>query len=266
MNRLVTLCWLIGLGTANAQLTAPGLEGAKAVGWIAAGFTQTLSPRWSTTLYAGTSRQSSLASYAFWQKQAISVVNQEWAYQYTPHWQLVVAASIRFQDLYEESPPYEPRDPAIRDELRAYARLFFRHTQGKKLSWAHSFRPEYRLFLTPDWKTFPSPFQIRLRWKSQLGYPVNAANTVQFIAANEVLTTVDRVRNSSSQALGWGPYKFSEDRLSMFIRRILKKPALTIDTGLMHQFWWDATTQRLRYTTYLSVDFLLRNPFKRGEN
>lgn len=266
MIRILLISILLGIGTSKAQLTPPGLDGAKAVGWVALGVTQTLSAHWTTTIYAGTSTQSSLANYAFWQKPAISVLNQELAYQFAQHWQVVVGGSLRFQDLYEETPPYEPKQPAVRNEIRAYTRLFFRHTQRTKLSWAHSFRPEYRRFFTPTWQEWPNPFQIRLRLKSQLSYPLNATNTTQFIAANEILTTLDRVRSIASQSLSWGPYKLSEDRLSMFIRRVLKKPALTVDAGLMHQFWWDATSQKIRYTTYLSVDFLFRNPLKRKVN
>jgi hypothetical protein len=266
MIRLFIICGFLGIGLAKAQLTPPGLDGAKTVGWVAVGFSQTLSQRWSTTVYAGTSTQSSLDNYAFWQKPAISVLNQEWAYQFAQRWQLVLGGSFRFQDLYEETPPYEPKQPAARNEIRAYTRLFFRHTQGSKLSWAHSFRPEYRLFYTPNWQPWPNPFQIRLRWKSQLTYPLNGTNTTQFIAANEVLTTLDRIRDVSSQSLQWGDYRLSEDRLSMFIRRVLKKPALNVDFGLMHQFWWDATSQKFRYTTYFSVDFLFRNPFKKKVN
>ena len=266
MIRLLLIIGLLGIGTAKAQLTPPGLDGAKTVGWVAAGFTQSISPRWAFTIYAGTSTQSNPNSYAFWQKPAISVLNQEWAYQLAQRWQIALGGSWRFQDLYEEASPYEPQQPAIRDEVRVYSRLFFRHSQGPKLSWAHSFRPEYRLFLTPDLHAWPNPFQIRLRWKSQLSYPLNASNTTQFIAANEVLTTLDRIRDVSSQSSRWGPYKLSEDRLSMFVRRVLKKPATNIDFGLMHQFWWDATSQKIRYTTYLSVDFLFRNPFSKKVN
>ena len=202
----------------------------------------------------------------FGKKPAISVVNQEVAYQFAKHWQIVLAGSLRFQDLYEEAPPYNPKEPAVRDEIRLYTRLFFRHTQGAKLSWAHSLRPEYRLFLTPNWHTWPDPFQIRLRLKSQLSYPLNAKNTTQFIAANEVLSTLNRIRDASSQSLSWGLYNLSEDRLSMFVRRVLKKPAVNVDFGLMHQFWWDESSQKIRYTTYFSLDFLFRNPFKKSVN
>lgn len=266
MIRLLVIYGLLGIGMAKAQLTPPGLDGAKDAGWVAAGFSQALSKRWSTTIYAGTSTQSTLSNYAFWQRPAISVLNQELAYQFAQRWQIVLGGSFRFQDLYEETPPYKPEHPPVRDEIRAYTRLFFRHAQGSKLNWAHSFRPEYRLFYTPDWQAWANPFQIRLRWKSQLSYPLNSTNTTQFIAANEVLTTLDRIRNVSSQSLQWSPYRLSEDRLSMFVRRVLKKPAINVDFGLMHQFWWDATSQKVRYTTYFSVDFLFRNPLKKMVN
>lgn len=245
------------------QISPPGLEGARLVGWTALGLTQTINPKWSLTTYTGTSTQSSLNNAAFWKKPAISVLNQEIGYQFTPHWQLVVGCSLRSQSLYEEEPPYEATQPAARTEIRAYARLFFRHQRGK-VSWAHSFRPEYRRFFTPDWQRWPTPLQIRLRWKAQFSIPINTAQTAQFIVANEVLTAVSRVHISPATELRWSSYRFTEDRLSMFVRRLLKKPSLFIDAGVMHQMWWDADSQKLRYTAYLSVDALFRNPFSKN--
>ncbi len=260
---LISCLLCIVTGESIGQISPPGLDGAKVVGWAAVGFTQTVSPRWSVTTYAGTSTQSTFANDVFWKKPAISVINQEWAYQFASHWQLVMAGSLRSQSLYEETPPYEPKQPAVRREIRGYARLFFRHQQGSKLNWAHSFRPEYRRFFGPGWQEWPTPVQIRLRLKSQLSYPLNPAKTTLIIAANEVLTTIDGVNDLPNRPLKWSPYRVSEDRLSMFIRRTLHKPAVNLDAGLMHQFWWDANAQKIRYTAYLSVDLLFRDLLKK---
>ncbi|MDB5243149.1 MAG: hypothetical protein JWP57_3774 [Spirosoma sp.] len=260
----LTTLFVLLLFKSMGQISPPGLDGARVVSWVALGFTQTINASWSLTTYAGTSTQSSLADAAFWRKPAISVLNQEVGYQFSRHWQIVVAGSLRTQSLYEEAPPYEAQQPGVRNEFRTYARLFFRHQQGK-VSWAHSFRPEHRQFFTSEWQHWPTPLQIRLRWKSQLSFPVNTAQTTQLVFANEVLTSVSQTRMAPATELRWGAYRFTEDRFSMFVRRLLKKPHVFIDAGVMHQIWWDTNDQKLRYTAYLSADVLFRNPFSKGQ-
>lgn len=248
---------------ALAQLTPPGLSGAKSVGWVAVGFTQTVSPHWATSGYAGTSAQSTLDSYVFWKKRAISVVENEWTYTASKHWQVSLAGSLRFQNEYEDAPPYNPDDPAFRKEVRTFSRIMYRHPQGSRLKWTHTLRPEYRQFFTPDWQRWPSPVQFRLRGGSKMSYALNADNTTQLIVANELLFTLNRVQDVSANSLKWSPFKLSEDRLSMFIRRALKKPAVNVDAGLMHQFWWDTNSHKIRYTTYFALGFQFRNPLKK---
>ncbi len=257
---LLSMCTL----KSSAQLTPPGLDGAKTVGWVAVGFTQTVSPRWSTSTYIGTSTQSSLANSVFWKKRAISVIDHEWAYKVSSHWQTALAISLRSQNKYADTPPYSPDDPAVRTELRTYARIVYRHErQGSGLKWSHTFRPEFRQFFTPDWHQWLSPLQIRLRGGSKLNYALNATNTTQLIVANDLLFTLNRVQGGTTGSLTWSPFKLSEDRLSMFVRRVLKKPAVNVDVGLMHQFWWDDKAQKIRYTTYFALDFQFRDPLKK---
>ena len=251
---------LVNKGT--AQITPPGLDGSRVVGWVALGFTQAINSRLALATYAGTSTQSSLGDYNPLGKPAISVINQEVSYQFTPHWQAVIAGSLRSQALYEEEAPYELKNPGIRQELRTYARLFFRHQHGK-INWAHSFRPEYRRFYTANWQDWTTPLQIRLRLKSQFSIPLNRNQTTQLVVANELLSVIDKRTVPPAIESRWSDYRLTEDRLALFVRHLLPKPDLWVDTGLMNQFSWDATNQKIRYTLYLSVDFIFRDPFKK---
>ncbi len=266
--RLLLVTGLLGAGIkeVSAQFTPPGLSGAKLAGWVAVGFSQTVSPRWATSGYAGTSAQSSLDSYVFWKKRAISIVENEWTYTASEHWQVSLAGSLRFQDVYKDLPPYGPNDPAVRSEVRTFGRIMYRYPQGSRLNWTHTLRPEYRQFFTPDWQKWSSPVQFRLRGGSRVSYALNAANSTQLIVANELLFTLNRVPNAATGSLSWSPFKLSEDRLSMFIRRAIKKPAVNADAGLMHQFWWDANAHRIRYTAYVALGFQFRNPFRKGNH
>lgn len=108
---------------------------------------------------------------------------------------------------------------------------------------------------TPDWQPWSSPVQLRLRGGSRVSYALCANNTTQLIVNNELLFTLNRVQGSSPGSLAWSPFKLNEDRLSMFIRRAVKKPAVNVDAGLMHQFCWDDSSQRIRYSIYFALGF-----------
>ncbi len=250
------------VNTGIAQITSPAVEGSRLGGWAALGFTQTVGSRLALATYAGMSSQSSLKNYNFLEKPAISIVNQEVSYQFTPHWQAVIAGSARSQLLYEQEAPYERRNPGIRRELRLYARIFFRHKQGK-LNWAHSFRPEYRRFYTADWQNWITPLQLRFRLQSQLSFPLNTAQTTQFVVANELLSAIDKRTVLPATDPRWSNYRLTEDRLALFVRHLLPKPGIWVDGGLMNQFRWDVANQKIRYSLYLSVDLVFRDPFSK---
>ncbi len=246
--------------TGMAQITPPGVDGSRLVGWAALGFTQEINSKLALASYVGTSTQSSPGDYNFLKKPAISIINQEVSYQFTPHWQAVLAGSLRSQSLYEQEAPYELKNPGIRRELRTYARVLFRHSQGKT-TWVHSFRPEYRRFYTTDWQDWATPLQVRFRLQSQLTVPLNPAKTTLFVVANELLSVIDKRDVPSSVESRWSGYRLTEDRLALFIRYLLPKPDLWVDTGFMNQFRWDAAKQTIQYIPYLSIDLVFRDPF-----
>jgi hypothetical protein len=239
---------------ACAQLSPPGLDGAKLVSWGAIGFNQQFSKKLSTTIYGGGSSQSDPDNLSTFKKPAIFVLNQETLYQISEHWQIAYCTSVRSQFVYEDDAPYGKEDPPWRKEIRHYMRLFYRYQEGKA-SWAYSFRPEYRTFYTPTGDPWATPVQVRLRLKIQVNIPLNESRTNLFIVANEWLGATSE--NSQSQ---WSSFEFTEDRLSTFFRHVFKKPHVFLDLGMMHQLWKDKG-KKLEYTTYLSFDLLFQNPF-----
>jgi len=242
-------------GIACGQISPPGIDGAKVVGWGAIGFNQQLSSKWSITAYAGGSRQSDPDNTHLMQKTAIMVLNQESLYSFNSHWQLAFCNSIRMQDIYAEEKPFELEQPGIRNELRYYLRLFYRHSY-KRLNFSYNFRPEYRNFYTSDWDKWKTPLELRFRLKGQVNIPLNQSKSNQLIVANELLTVTDHY-----QAGGWSKYHFTEDRFTNYFRHTFTKPSLVVDLGVMHQFWKEKTGSKLHYTAYLSVDLLFQNPF-----
>ena len=77
----------------------------------------------------------------------------------------------------------------------------------------------------------PRRCKFERAFNQNLNYALNATNTTQLIVANDVLFTLNRVRDGATGSLTWSPFKLSEDRFTMFIRRALKKPAVNVDAG-----------------------------------
>jgi Protein of unknown function (DUF2490) len=170
--------------------------------------------------------------------------------------------SIRIQDIYAETKPFELEHPGIRNELRYYLRLFYRHTY-KRLAFSYNFRPEYRNFYTSDWNAWKTPLELRFRLKGQVNIPLNVSKSNQLIIANELLTVTDHYGTASGN--GWSSYRFTENRFTNYFRHTFTKPALNVDLGIMHQFWKEKTSSRLHYTAYLSIDLLFQNPFGKSK-
>lgn len=242
----------------SAQISPPGMDDTNVVAWGATGFTQQIAKRWSVTVYGGAARESNPDNVALFQKQAIWVINQELQYQFNTPWQLSICSSFRSQDRYSDEAPYGPQDPFLRDEVRSYLRLYYRHTWGKVLM-TYSFRPEYRAFYDTHWNRWNNmPLELRFRLKAQASVPFNHLKTYQFIVANEILSAIDDERNSEDN-LQWSSYQLTEDRFTTYLRRVFKKPSLIVDIGMMHQFKVDESN--VNYIAQFAFDIILQNPF-----
>lgn len=251
---------VVSLQHSFAQISPPGVDGAKVVGWGAIGINQQLSKRWSVTLYTGGSRQSDPDNLNPVRKASIFVVNQESLYSVNSSWQLAFCTSVRIQDLYTDEKPYDLEDPGIRNELRYYLRLFHKR-QGRKIQWVYSFRPEFRTFYTHDWEQWSTPLEIRLRLKGQGNIPLNKSKSNQLILANEILSAIDHYQHKTEAHDEWSSYHFTEDRFTNYFRHSFSKPSIIVDAGFMHQFLIDKRNNDVHYTLYLAVDLLIQNPF-----
>ena len=248
--------------SSKAQVSPPGIEGAKVVGWGAIGLQQQLGKKWSLSFYTGGSRQSDPDNTRLLQKAAIFVVNQETSYTFNQHWRLVFGSSVRIQKIYSDEQPYDLDHPGTRNELRYYLRAFYLHNINR-IAMSYSFRPEYRDFYTHAWDKWSTPLELRFRLKGQANIPLNQRKTDQLILANEFLSTIDHYGSDSPGR--WTSLHFTEDRLTNYYRHTFQKPALSVDVGVMHQFWKDKASNQFHYTPYLSLDLLFINPFGHRE-
>jgi hypothetical protein len=78
------------------------------------------------------------------------------------------------------------------------------------------------------------------------------------VLANEWLfATDDKMQTNGETA--WTPLRFTEDRLSTFLRKQFYHESITADIGCMHQF--KPVGSNWSYTFYLSLDLIVNNPF-----
>jgi hypothetical protein len=237
------------------QISPPGLDDTNAAIWGAVGLNQTLSSKWSITIYAGASAESNPNNFKLLEKRAIMVFNQETLYKFNTHWQLAFCTSFRNQDRYEDEQPYTLSDPPLREELRYYMRVYYRQPI-KKLLLVYSFRPELRSYYDHWHKWNPIPTELRFRFKITASYPLNASGSNQIIVGNEWLSATDHIH--SDEHYHWSKYSYTEDRFTTYFRHTFKKPSLIFDAGIMHQIKSDG-----QYIPHLAIDFIFQNPFKR---
>ncbi len=253
---LLPLIFLFARTLSLCQISPPGLDGANTSSWSALGFNQTYAKRWSTVVYLGFETQSNRATYNAFQNKAISVLNQETSYKLSKQWMLALCTSFRNQNIYDEEAPYALSTPGLRREIRWYGRLFYRRQVGK-MALACSFRPEYRLFYTPDWQAWPSQKQWRFRFKVQGTWPLNKERNLGFVLANEWLLATQQ--QGQEEGRTWTPLHFTEDRFTTFLRKHFFEESITADLGCMHQI--QHGNQGWTYTFYVSADLIINNPF-----
>jgi hypothetical protein len=236
----------------RAQISPPGLDDTKIAFWSALAVSQKLSHKCNLTFYVGQSRKSDPDNYALLKKQAIYVINQETLFNLGTKYALAVCASYRIQNRYNAEEPYEPTDPAAKNEERYYLRFYAYRNTGKT-KWTFSFRPEMRLYYETHHKVWqPTDEELRFRVKGQASFTIGESK--KLIVANEVLSTTDHERNATEAH--WGSFHFTEDRLSTYYRVTFDH--LITDFGLMHQITFDGD-----YIVHLAVDFILTNPFSK---
>ncbi|MBS1952422.1 MAG: hypothetical protein OJF59_002040 [Cytophagales bacterium] len=237
-----------------AQISPPGLDGARSVNWNAIGFTHHFSKKINSSFYFGGEYQSDPTTAQI-KKPGIFVLNQETYWNFASRWQLAFCASFRKEAVYQTAAPYDFENPGWANETRYYLRLFYRYKRGR-WSFAHSFRPEYRGFYTTSWNQWPVvPIQLRFRLKLQTTYDLKSHNN-SLVVANEWLEAT----NYNSSVMQWGQLTFTEDRLSTYFRHAFKKPDMLFDAGVMHQVWF---VNGVHYIPYLAFDIIFQNPFGR---
>lgn len=232
---LILICFAAFL-PAFSQISPPGLDDTRAVAWTAIGFSQQIGPRWQTTVYLGGSRESKRDNFSVLQRFAIGVLDFSGLYRVNSHWSIAGAVSFRKQGMYDRD------DPGIRNEIRYYTRLYFRHSI-RKVSFTYSFRPEYRTYYSHT----DVPYEFRFRLKAQAAVPLNQSGSSQFILGNEVLSVAQP---------NFSKYEYTEDRLTTYFRHTFKKPALIFDGGVMYQF---LAGEGL--IEHLAFDFIFLDPF-----
>lgn len=231
-----TLLYFTAFSPVLAQLSPPGLEDTRAVAWGAIGLTQQTGTKWQTSVYLGGSRESRPTNFSLFKRFAIGVLEFSELYRFDEHWSVAGALSFRAQGMYESG------EADVRDEIRYYMRLYYRH-KFRRIAFAYSFRPEYRTY----YRDTSIPYNYRFRLKATATVPLNRSGSNQFILGNEILTVAEP---------HFSQYHYTEDRLITYFRHTFSKPAAMVDAGFMYQF---LAGEGL--ITHFAMDLIFVDPF-----
>ena len=248
---------------AQAQIGAEA-QGGKLTTWVALGLDKELSARWSSVTDLGIGRHSDpTGSLNPVKRTGLVVLTQDFIYRLSPRWRMAVSGGYWRRDYYDDAPPYDAEQPNnYRDELRPYARLYYEHPLGR-VALVNALRTDYRFYFTPGFGgRWPTPFEFRVRDMVTARFPLDPAGHRFLILSDEVLTATDAYNADVARAAGhaWSPYKLTENRASVYYRRVVEIPRhrLDCDLGMMYQYWRETQKTAFNTSFNLMLDVIVR--------
>lgn len=237
-----------------AQISPPGLGKANTAAWFAVGIKQRLNRKETleSVSFAGLGSISNPNNSNPFQKQSIYVINEEITHNFKPHWKYSVAASYRWQNKYQSSPPYELDSPKARQEIRFYSRFTYLKT-FKKIMYSLTYRPEIRFFYNPDFKLAEETTEFRSRLKGKIAFNINALKTQKISTSAEVLLATSKTEQ-------WSAFKYKESRFSLYYSVTIPKQKITFNMGYMNNVLGKNFSKCVHY---IAFDVVFKNPFQK---
>ncbi len=263
---VLTLC-VFWISRAYSQIGAEA-QGGKMTTWIALGFDQELSKRITSATDFGFGRHGDPDNFALLSKQGLIVFTQDFIYRINSHWRVAASFGYWRRNYYADDPPYEPV-PGLeyRNELRPFQRVYYDQKLGK-LSLTHTARLDYRFYWTPGFdERWSTPFEFRARYMLNLKIPITPDRLNQIIFVNEILAATDQRNDAEAASTGskWSPFKFTENRFSVYYRHRVGHLNADLDLGLMHQYWREVRQTDFTTSLNVMVDLIIYNPFGRKQ-
>ncbi|WP_161554567.1 DUF2490 domain-containing protein [Sinomicrobium soli] len=236
------------MSSAHAQITPPGLgDGVNASSWFAVGVKQDLNAEKgiTSTTYAGMGSINGDGNDTPFGRAMIYVINQEIEHHFAKRWKYSGAISYRWQNQFDDAPPYDHRQ-----EIRLYGRYSYL-IPGTFTNFSFTFRPELRLFYTPEFDPYKNKAQFRTRFASKMTVNLSPDKSKRLIAAAEFLI-------ASNKEDQWDAWQYRESRFSVYYSHQLPNRNITLNLGYMsNPFGKDF----YHVGHYIAFDITLRNPF-----
>ncbi len=235
----------------SAQITPPGLGEVNSSGWFAVGVKEYLNAEkhLTSTTFIGIGSTNSPGSDNPFGRGTIYVFNQEIEHRFAKHWKYSGALSYRWQNQFNEEPPYDARQ-----EVRVYGRYSYLHP-GEFISFSFTFRPELRLFYTPGFEPYKKKAQFRGRLSGKMTINLNPDKTQKLITAAEVLYAADKKEH-------WDTWEYGESRFSVYYSLNLPKQDVTLNFGYMNNLLGNDFSQDAHYVAF---DIIFKNLFRSGK-
>lgn len=240
-----------------AQIGPPGMGVVKSASWFAMGITQQLDTagdiRWNA--YVGHGRCSTSQQGMPWQRQAIQVFDQLITYRFHSQWQVGAGASLRFQQRYSDSDPFDRITPP-RDEVRLHARIMHGWPIGR---WRMqlTLKQELRRFFTPDLQPWKEDIEWRTRFKVQAEHALGQQGGRKVVCSLEELFAMDHVRGAQD---AWTSMGYRETRASVYVVQRMANDRMEVALGGMADLVRGADQA---ICPYLAMSLTWRDPFGR---
>lgn len=262
-------CVLRASSRCDAQITSAA-QGGNAASWSALGLVQQMRGNWRATTNIGTGMHSDpdKKDLKIAQKMGVFVAKQSFSYQLSHH--LAISSGLGYWRKYKyaSSQPYDKRPSPLsyRNEFRSFSKVNYSFKLGN-IKIGQYIRPEFRFFYNQNLSgRWPTPFEFRIRYRLSGKIPLNKKRTNYLVILDEVFSATDKYGKTNAGSTTWSPYKFTENRLSLFYKHSFIKNKLDLDVGIMNQYWRKKMTSNgFNVTNTLMVDLIIYDIFSKKD-
>ncbi|WP_461531955.1 DUF2490 domain-containing protein [Sinomicrobium sp.] len=245
---LYTALFCLLVSSVHAQIIPPGLgRTVDTSSWLAVGIKQDLNAEKGivSTTYAGLGSVNGYDDDNPFGRAMIYVINQEIEHHFAERWKYSGAISYRWQNQFYDVSPYDHRQ-----EIRLSGRYAYL-VPGTFTNFAFTFRPELRLFYTPEFDPYKNKAQFRTRFAAKMTVNLSADKSKKLVTTADFLFATNKEEK-------WGVWEYSESRFSVYYSHGLPQRDITFNLGYMSN---PMGKDFDHVGHYFGFDMIVKNPF-----
>lgn len=260
LSRFIAL-FLIGLcmpEKAGAQISPPGLSDTRLASWMAIGLDQSFgkNKKWQSVSYVGYGFMSNPhGSYSLFEKPSMLILNEEMKRKLSDHFSITGALSYREQYLYTEGAPYHKADPSVKREIRLYGKFAYGWKTGT-IKWNLDFRPEFRKFFLPEYRSDDTRHALRARFKLKSTVPLSSNKEHFLILSAESLFQNERTQPNGDSK--WSGFFYDDSRFCAYYRYAPDNWPLYAEIGYMNNLTEKNPTYSMHH---IGLDIVFKDIF-----